>query len=605
MSTDQPGGMPIERDAIEDRFKWKLEMIFPDWESWETSFKEIEAALPDLARRQGTLADSGAGLLETIEAIHAIQRLLEKTYVYAGMKSDEDTRIGENTARKGRISSLAVRMSEAVSWFESEVLEIEPDRLKELVAQEPGLELYDHFFHNIHRARAHTLTADKEALLAGAGLMSRGASQVFNAFDNADLLFESVEDEDGETVALTKARYYKFLKSPNRRLREESHVNFMDAYGALKNTLAANMDANVKNHVFFAGARNHEDTLDAALHPDGVPTEVFHSLIDTVSGNIDTIHRYTALKKKVLKLDPLREFDLAAPLFPGGEFEFSYDKACAMLLDAFAPLGEDYVATVKGGIGGGWIDVHENAGKRSGGYSNGVYDTPPYILLNWAEQLGDTFTLAHELGHSMHSWLSVHNQPFVYGDYPIFTAEVASTFNELLVMDHLLKTDDDPQRKLYLLDYHLSQINNTVFRQTMFAEFEYRIHKLGEEGQTLTADSLGELYQELLVKYWGPAVAFDEDRSPLTWCRIPHFFYNYYVYQYATAYSAAVALSRKVLAGGENDREQYLDILRSGCSRYPVDTIKLGGVDMTTSKPMEDVIALFGSLIDQTEELLD
>jgi oligoendopeptidase F len=379
----------------------------------------------------------------------------------------------------------------------------------------------------------------------------------------------------------------------------------MDAYGALKNTLAANMDANVKNHVFFAGARNHEDTLDAALHPDGVPTEVFHSLIDTVSGNIDTIHRYTALKKKVLKLDPLREFDLAAPLFPGGEFEFSYDKACAMLLDAFAPLGEDYVATVKGGIGGGWIDVHENAGKRSGGYSNGVYDTPPYILLNWAEQLGDTFTLAHELGHSMHSWLSVHNQPFVYGDYPIFTAEVASTFNELLVMDHLLKTDDDPQRKLYLLDYHLSQINNTVFRQTMFAEFEYRIHKLGEEGQTLTADSLGELYQELLVKYWGPAVAFDEDRSPLTWCRIPHFFYNYYVYQYATAYSAAVALSRKVLAGGENDREQYLDILRSGCSRYPVDTIKLGGVDMTTSKPMEDVIALFGSLIDQTEELLD
>ena len=256
--------------------------------------------------------------------------------------------------------------------------------------------------------------------------------------------------------------------------------------------------------MFFAGARNHEGTLAAALHPDGVPTEVFHSLIDTVSGNIDTIHRYTALKKKVLKLDPLREFDLAAPLFPKGEFEFTYDEACAMLLDAFAPLGEDYVTTVRGGIEDGWIDVHENAGKRSGGYSNGVYDTPPYILLNWAEQLGDTFTLAHELGHSMHSWLSVRNQPYVYGDYPIFTAEVASTFNELLVMDHLLKTGDDPQRKLYLLDYHLSQINNTVFRQTMFAEFEHRIHKLGEEGQTLTADSLGEMYQELLVKYWAP-----------------------------------------------------------------------------------------------------
>ena len=344
MSTEQQGGTPIERDAIEDRFKWKLELIFPDWESWEASFGEIESALPGLAARQSTLADSGAGLLATIEAIHATQRLLEKTFVFASMKSDEDTRIGENTARKGRIGSLAVRMSEAVSWFESELLEIEPDRLKKLVAEEPGLELYAHFFHNIHRSRAHTLTADKEALLAGAGIMSRGASQVFNAFDNADLQFEPVEDENGETVALTKARYYKFLKSPNRRLREDSYVNFMDAYGALKNTLAANMDANVKNHVFFAGARKHQGTLEAALHPDGVPTEVFHSLIDTVSDNIATIHRYTALKKKVLKLDPLREFDLAAPLFPKGEFQFEYDEACAMLLDAFAPLGADYVA---------------------------------------------------------------------------------------------------------------------------------------------------------------------------------------------------------------------------------------------------------------------
>jgi oligoendopeptidase F len=599
------GSSPVERSQIAGRFKWKLELIFPDWESWEAAFAEIENALPDLAGRQGSLAASGSGLLETIEAIHGTQRLLEKTYVFAGMKSDQDTRIGENTARKGRISSLAVRVSEAVSWFDSELLAIEAKRLAELVAEEQKLELYDHFFHDIHRARAHTLSADQEALLAGAGLMAHGASQVFNAFDNADLQFAPVEDEDGNTVTLTKARYYKFLKSQDRRLREDSFASFLDAYGALKNTLAANMDANVKNHVFFSGARNHASTLEAALHPDAVPPNVFHSLIGTVTDNMDTIHRYTALKKKVLGLEPLREFDLAVPLFAKGKFEFSYDEACPMLLEAFAPLGPDYVSTVKDGIAGGWIDVHENAGKRSGGYSNGVYDTPPFILLNWADELGDTFTLAHELGHSMHSWLSVHNQPFVYGDYPIFTAEVASTFNELLVMDHLLKTGDDRQRKLYLLDYHLSQINNTVFRQTMFAEFEHRIHKLGEEGQTLTTDSLGELYQELLVKYWGPSVEFDPVRSPLTWCRIPHFFYNYYVYQYATAYSAAVALSRKVLAGGEKDREQYLDILRSGCSRYPVDTIKLGGVDMATSGPMEDVIALFGSLIDQTEELLD
>jgi len=605
LSPAAAAGALAERHEIDDRFKWKLEMIFADWESWEACYAEVERALPDLAARQGTLAESGAGLLATIEAIHAQQRQLEKALVFAGMKSDEDTRDGDNTARKGRVSSLAVRFSEAVSWFESELLEITPAQLQAMVAAEAGLARYEHFFHNIHRGREHTLSAEQEALLAGAGLMAHGAGQVFNAFDNADLQFEPITDENGEAIALTKARYYKFIKSGHRHVRQAAFTTFLDAYGALKNTLAANLDANVKNHVFFSGARKYEGTLEAALHPDGVPPQVFHSLIDTVSGNIATIHRYTALKKRVLGLGELQEFDLSVPLFAAGEFKFTYDEACTMLLEAFKPLGEDYLQTVKGGIDGGWIDVHENVGKRSGGYSNGVYDTPPYILLNWAEQLGDTFTLAHELGHSMHSWLAVHHQPYVYGDYPIFTAEVASTFNELLVMDHLLRTGNDRQRKLYLLDYHLSQINNTVFRQTMFAEFEYRIHQMGEQGETLTAASLGELYQELLRKYWGPEATFDPARSSLTWTRIPHFFYNYYVYQYATAYSAAVALSRKVLAGDEGDREQYLDILRSGCSRYPVETILLGGVDLATSHPMEDVITLFGSLIDQVEDLLD
>lgn len=598
------GSALIERADIDDRLKWKLELIFPDWASWEACFASVEAALPELAARQGTISRSGSDLLGTIEAIHTAQRQLEKALVYAGMKSDEDTRIGDNTARKGRVSSLAVRFSEAVSWFESELLEVSPERLRDLIAEEPGLAVYEHFFHNIHRGREHTLSAEQESLLASAGLMARGAGQVFNAFDNADLKLGTITDESGTEVALTKARYYKFIKSQDRQVRQAAFTAFLDSYGALRNTLAANMDANVKNHVFFASARHHAGTLEAALHPDGVPPEVFHSLIDTVSDNLPTIHRYTALKKRVLGLSDLPEYDLAVPLFSKGEFKFEYDEACAMLLDAFKPLGDKYVETVDGGIKGGWIDVHENQGKRSGGYSNGVYDTPPFILLNWADQLGDTFTLAHELGHSMHSWLAARHQPYVYGDYPIFTAEVASTFNELLVMDHLLKTCETRERKLYLLDYHLSQINNTVFRQTMFAEFEYRIHKLGEEGQTLTAESLGELYQELLRKYWGPEVAFDAARSPLTWSRIPHFFYNFYVYQYATAYSAAVALSRKVLAGGEQEREQYLDILRSGCSRYPVDTILLGGVDLATSRPMTDVIALFGSLIDQVEELL-
>jgi oligoendopeptidase F len=598
------GGDIKERSDIPNKFKWRLDRIFPDTASWEANFKEVEDALPGLLALQGTLENSGAHLLAAIEAVEWAQRRLETGFSFASMTSDQDTRISGNTANKGRIGSLAVRFSEAVSWFESELLAVTPERLAELVAEEDGLQVYAHFMDNIQRSRAHTLTADQEALLAGAGIMARGASQVFGAFDNADLVFGEIEDEDGQMVQLTKARYQKFMKSDNRKVRQDAFNVFLGAYGSMKNTLAANMDANVKNHVFYATARKHEGAMEAALHPSGVPSAVFHSLVETVSDNLPTIHRYTELKKRVLGYDTLREHDLSLPLFNKGKFKFEYDDACAMLLEAFAPLGQKYVDTVAKGIKDGWIDVHENAGKRSGAYSSGTYDTPPFILLNWADQLGDTFTLAHELGHSMHTYLATSNQPYTYGDYPIFTAEVASTFNELLVMQHLLKNTDDVQKKLYLLDYHLSQINNTVFRQTMFAEFEYLIHRQGEKGETLTADGLGNLYKQMLVKYWGPEVAFNDQLSPLTWSRIPHFFYNFYVYQYSTAYSAAVALSRKVLKGGEDDREQYLDILRSGSSRYPVETIKLGGVDMASPGPMEDVVALFGSLIGQVEDLL-
>lgn len=599
------GGAPVERSAIDERYKWKLEKVFPDWETWEATLAEVQAALPDVGALQGTLAGGPVALLHAVRSIHDVQRKLEKAVVFAGMRSDEDTRIGENTARKGRASSLAVKFAEASSWFESEVLAIQPERLQEMLAAEPELEIYRHFFDDILRARAHTLPAEQEALLALAGMVTRGAGQIFNAFDNADLQFKIVADEDGRPVALTKGRYYKLLKSRDRRVRQDAFEAFLDGYGTLKNTMAATMDANVKNHVFMAEARKHPGTLEAALHPDAVPPEVYHALVRTVSENVATVHRYTALKKRVLGLDPLREHDLAVPLFPAGEFKFTFDEACPLLLEALAPLGTQYVDTVREGIAGGWIDVHESAGKRGGGYSNGVYDTPPYILLNWADQLGDTFTLAHEIGHSLHSWLAIHDQPYVYGNYPIFTAEVASTFNELLLMAHLLKTTRDRDRKLYLLDYQLSQINNTVFRQTMFAEFEHAIHRQGEQGATLTAQALGAQYGEILCKYWGPLVEFDPERSPLTWMRIPHFYYNYYVYQYATAYAAAVALSRRVLGGGAREREQYLDILRSGCSRYPVPTVLLGGVDMATGGPLVDVIALFGSLIDEVEGLLE
>ncbi len=600
-----PPSAAVERSAIPDRYKWDLERIFPDWSAWEAGFDEVEKRLPELAARQGSLGRSAQDLLATIETIHAVQRILELVLVFAGMKSDEDTRDGENTARRGRSSSLAIKFSEATSWFEAELLEIEPATIAEFLATESRLELYRHFFDDIQRARDHTLDADQEALLAATAIMARGASNVFNALNNADLTFPDITDEDGNRVELTKARYYKYLRSKDRRVREEAFVTCLDTYGTVKNTLAANLDANVKNHVFNAQVRSFPGTLEAALHRNAIPPEVFHALIETVGDNLETVHRYTALKRRVLELDPLREYDLYVPLFADAEFTYSYDDATELLLEALAPLGPNYLDIVREGYSDGWIDVHENVGKRSGAYSNGVYDSSPYILLNWSDQLGDTFTLAHEMGHSVHTYLAARNQPYVYGDYPIFTAEVASTCNEMLLMHYLLENTEDKRRRLYLLDYYLTQINSTVFRQTMFADFEYRIHLLGEKGDTLTADSLGSLYVDMLNKYWGDGVEFDGEPNRVTWARIPHFYYNYYVYQYATAYSAAAALVKRMLAGDNEDRERYLGVLRSGNSRYPVETLQIGGVDMTTDKPVKDVVSLFDTLLDTVEQLLE
>ncbi len=594
----------MAREAVPERYRWDLSPVFAGWPEWEREFAAVEAQLPGLAARQGTLGRSAADLLAAVEAVLDVRRRLSVVRVYASMRSDEDTRVGENTARDGRADTLAVAFGEAVSWFDPEVLAIPDETLAAFVAAEPGLGLYAHFFDEIRRLREHTLDEAREAVLAGAANLARGAGQVFNALNNADLVFPAVTDEQGREVELTKARYARFIKSADRRVRREAFEKFMDAYGGAINTLAANMDANVRNHVFFARQRRWPGTLEAALGRNAVPVEVYHSLVRSVRANAAVIHRWAEIKQRALGVEELREHDLYAPLFPESEFKFSYEEAQALLLEALAPLGEGYLAVVRRAFAERWIDVHENAGKRSGAYSGGAYGTPPYMLLNWADTLRDAFTLAHEMGHSLHSWLAMEEQPYVYGDYPIFTAEVASTLNEALLLDHLLRGTQDRGRRLYLLDHWLSQINDTVFRQTMFAEFEHRIHRLGEEGETLTADGLSEAYLSILRDTWGPRVAFDPVRSGRTWCRIPHFYYNYYVYQYATAYAAATVLARDIVAGREGARERYLAFLGSGSSRYPVETLRAAGVDMTTPAPVEGVITLFGELLDELERLL-
>jgi oligoendopeptidase F len=601
----QPGqGEAPERHAIPERYKWRLEKIFPDWDAWERAFAAVQDALPALAARRGTLGDGPAALREAIEAIHGVQRQLEVVAVYASMRSDEDTRDSRNTARRGRAGSLATRFAETVSWFEPELLGLPDQTVDRYLEQDQELRLYAHWLDDLRRMRPHTLDADREALLAAVGNLTRGPGRVFSALSDADLRFPTIEDADGNEVELSHARFGKYVRDRDRGVRRRAYEAYLDTFGEVQNTLAAVMDANVKGHVFRAEARQYDGCLHAALHPDAIPTAVYHNLLAEVRENLPTVHRYTALKKRVLDVSELHEYDLYVPLFGQAEIKFGYEEACDLLLEALAPLGEDYLEILRTGYREGWLDVHENVGKRSGAYSSGVYDTQPYILLNWSDQLSDTFTLAHELGHSVHSHLAARSQPYVYGSYPIFLAEVASTCNELLLLDHLLRTTDDPARRLYLLDHHLTQMTGTVVRQTMFAEFELKMHELGEQRETLTAEAMGELYHGILADYWGPEAVLDPERSPRTWSRIPHFYYDFYVYQYATAYSAAVALSRAILAGGEAAREAYLDVLRSGCSRYPVETLAAAGVDMTTRDPFRDVFALYAERLDQVDQLL-
>ncbi|MEZ4388840.1 MAG: oligoendopeptidase F [Candidatus Krumholzibacteriia bacterium] len=599
------GGAVIrERHELDPALQWRVDRIFADWAAWEAAFAAVEADLDRLGDLRGTLGDGAAALLHAMETLHGVQRRLEVVSIYASLRSDEDTRIGEHQGRRGRAGSLSTRFAEAVSWFEPELLALPDALIDGYLADHEPLRLYAHALDDLRRMRPFTLDPEREALLAAAGNITRGAGRIFSALTDADMDFGEITDEDGQPAPMSHARFALYVRSRDRRVRQAAFETYADAYGRVENTLAATMDANVKNHLFRARARGYDGCLHAALQPDAVPVSVYHNLLAEVRANLGAVHRYADLKKRVLGVDRLHEYDVYVPVFGEAAFKFEYGEACDLLLEALAPLGPGYLDILRHGYREGWIDVHENLGKRSGAYSSGVYDSQPYILLNWAGQLSDTFTLAHELGHSVHSYLAIKHQPYVYGSYPTFIAEVASTFNELLLLDHLLATTDDRRRRLFLLDHHLNQMVGTVVRQTMFAEFELRVHELVEAGQTLTAEAMNTLYLGILGDYWGPAADLDPVRSARTWSRIPHFYYNFYVYQYATAYSAAAAFSRMVLDGGEPERERYLDILRSGCSRYPVETLARGGVDMTTGAPFRDVFGLFTRRLDEVEALL-
>jgi len=601
-STGQVKKIP-KRSEIPDKYKWKLEDIYPSDSLWEYDFSRVEALLPEMERFKGHLVESGKTLLDCLVMQDSIWNIMDRMYVYAYMKLDEDTRISKYQELSDRSASLANKVSQAVSFIDPEILSIPSSKLDDLIKQEKGLTLYGHYIDNIVRKRAHTLSAPEEELLARAGNIARIPRTVFTMMDDADIKYPFIRDEEGNEVQLTKQRYSKFLESTDRRVRRDAMDAYNQAYLGYLNTLGVTLAGSINKDIFYSRARKYNSCLEAALDQNNIPVEVFENLIKTVNHNLEPIHRYTSLRKKVLKLDELHKYDLWVPLVPEAKMEIPYDSALTLILKALKPMGEKYVNELKNGFNSGWVDVYETEGKGSGAYSWGAYSTHPYMLLNYNNTLNNVFTVAHEMGHNMHSWHSHRKQPYIYGGHSIFVAEVASTLNEALLMDYLLKTTEDKAQKLYLLNYYIEMIQGTFYTQVMFAEFEKVTHQKAEAGEALSASSLRKIYREIYQKYQGPDLVVDS-LDDLSCLRISHFYRNFYVYQYATSLAASTAISRKIFAGDTEALRRYIELLEAGESDYPIDLLKKAGVDMTSPEPVNETIKLFAKLVEQLEELL-
>lgn len=587
--------------AVEDT--WGLEDIFENDEAWEAEFKEVKAALPKISEYKGKLADSAEGFLEALTYQDEVMERLGKLYTYAHMRYDQDTTNSHYQGLNDRASNLYTQASSVSSYIIPEILSMDEASIKSFLEEKEELRVYEHTLDEINRQRPHVLSAEQEALLAQASDVLGSSSNTFGILNNADLEFPSIKDEDGEDVEVTHGRYIRFLESEDRKVREDAFKAVYSTYDKYKNTFASTLSGAVKKDNFYAAVRNYDSARQAALSNNNIPEEVYDNLIKTVNDNLHLLHKYLDLRKKVLGLEELHMYDLFTPLVKDVKMKIPYTEAKDYLLKGLAPLGEDYLAILDEGFENRWVDVHENKGKRSGAYSSGTYGTNPYILMNWQDNVNNLFTLAHEFGHSVHSYYTRQSQPYQYGHYSIFVAEVASTCNEALLNDYLLKTIDDEKKQLFLLNHYLEGFRGTVFRQTMFAEYEHTIHKKAQEGEPLTPELLTKLYYDLNKKYFGENVAIDEEIG-LEWARIPHFYYNYYVYQYATGYSAATALSKQILEEGEPAVKRYLEFLKSGSSDYPIEVLKKAGVDMTSPQPIEEALKVFEEKLNEMEQLL-
>lgn len=593
----------VDRSTVDPQYTWDLSCMFESDKAFEEALEAAKSYPEVFAAYQGKVGENAADLLAFLKEDAACDICLSRLINYADRKSDEDTRVSKYQDYSSQVRSLYVAIMSSYSWFTAEILATDPQVLEGFYAQEPELEQFRRSLDRVLRKRPHTLSPAEERLLAAAGDMANQPENVFSLLNDADLTFPDAVDADGETHALTHGSYIPLMNSADRTLRQSAFQNLYGMYGQFRNTFAATLASQTKQLKFFADARKYDSTLAHALDANEVPVEVYTNLISAVHQNMDAMYKYVDLRKRLLKVDELHFWDLYVPVIEDVEMKFTYAEACDIILQALQPLGEEYLGIVKQGLSQRWIDVYENPGKRSGAYSAGGYGMHPVILLNFQGTLDDVFTLIHEMGHSVHTYLSCQNQPSQYSDYVIFVAEVASTCNESLLMRWFLDHAEDDRQRAYLLNHFLEQFRATLYRQTMFAEFELKANELTAQGAGLTADALCSIYRDLNKEYFGPGICLDEEIA-LEWARIPHFYYRYYVYQYATGFAAAIALSNRILTEGAPAVADYLGFLSGGCSKAPIDLLKGAGVDMSTTEPVESALTLFSSLVDQLDDLL-
>ncbi|KAA9408811.1 oligoendopeptidase F [Haloarcula hispanica] len=590
------------RSDIDEAYKWDLDSLYASDEDWEAAYEEAEELIEDLSAYEGRATEDAATLLETLETYEELMRTVSNVAAYARMRRDEDTTDDTYQALTARSQSLSSEASSAASFLDPELQELDYDDIEAMIDAEPALEPYEHYFDDVLRMKDHTRSAEVENLLAELGEVTGAPGEVYNMLANADMEFPTVEDPDGDQQPITLNNFTTLQKHPDREFRQRVYRAFYDEWETVRNAVGTAYKNAVKTDVKMANARDYDTAREAALDGPNVPVEVYDTLVDTVHDNLDTLHRHADLKRQSIGADELRMWDLYVPLVQEESPEIEYEQACEYVTEAVAPLGDDYQSRLADGLDSRWVDVYETEHKQSGAYSGGTYDSQPFILMNYQDDVESMYTLAHELGHSMHSEYTSEEQPYVYSGYEIFVAEVASTVNETLLTHHLLDTVEDERLRRHILNEYLERFRSTLYRQTMFAEFEHRTHEMSEAGEPLTPDRLDDLYRDLKGDYYEPAVL--DDRIAREWMRIPHFYRAFYVYQYATGISAAVALVDGILDEGEPAAQRYVDFLRSGSRQYPLELLRDAGVDMASPDTVESALSTYSEYLDEFAELL-